>query len=54
MKKGKKEEFRAPKLCSVCGQVFYGRDATEGKTGPIICLTCYARMEVEKDMEREA
>ena len=37
-----------PKLCSVCGRTFHGRDATEGQTGPIICLVCWQNMKLEK------
>ena len=42
-----------PKECSICGNVFYGKDATEGKTGPIICIPCWMKMEMENTKERE-
>lgn len=42
-----------PKECSICGREFYGRDATEGKTGPIICLGCWSRMATENNSKKD-
>ena len=47
------EPFRTPKFCNVCKQVFCGRDATEGKTGAIICLSCWQKMQFEKMAKKE-
>ena len=52
MKKVIKASYQGlPKLCSVCGRTFHGRDATEGQTGPIICLMCWNKMQAEQNMK---
>ena len=54
MKKVIKASYQGlPKLCNICGKVFHGKDATEGKTGPIICMTCWTKMEMEKQMKED-